>query len=190
MAKPKKKMFTILETIEFAARLHAGQVRKITGEPYICHVLRVAQYVEAYIPDYTENDLLVAILHDTLEDTEVLKDEIIAHFTWGVYENVFWLTNPPRNGMKRAEYKKVINQRLTGCPDKVQQIKLCDRLDNIKCRNTDSLTTDQQRWILKYASETEDLLEAIGDCNEKLCTAIRDEVASIRKALKKDKVST
>lgn len=50
----------------FANRMHAGQVRKYSGAPYIAHLLGVAAFV---LEDGgSEDEAIAAILHDTAED--------------------------------------------------------------------------------------------------------------------------
>ena len=56
--------------IVFAANYHAGQKDK-GGEPYILHSLRVMMKME------TEEEKVVAVLHDVLEDTEATEEEIL-----------------------------------------------------------------------------------------------------------------
>lgn len=55
---------TYEQALEFAAKAHHGQERA-NGEPYICHLIRVAGRVEG------EDAKIVAVLHDVLEDCEV-----------------------------------------------------------------------------------------------------------------------
>lgn len=50
----------------YAARLHARQVRKRTGHPYIGHLLSVASIVIEYGGD--EEAAIAALLHDAVED--------------------------------------------------------------------------------------------------------------------------
>lgn len=50
------------QAIELARRFHAGQTDK-AGRPYVEHVVRVADSVD------TEDEKLVAVMHDLLEDT-------------------------------------------------------------------------------------------------------------------------
>ena len=58
---------------ELAFRAHAGQVDK-SGAPYIAHVVRVA----AKLAD--PEDVVVALLHDTVEDCDTTFEEIEAAF--------------------------------------------------------------------------------------------------------------
>ena len=68
----------ILALAEFA---HYGQVDKL-GQPYVCHLLEVEERV-LLVPSYallTEREkaiaLLLALLHDIVEDTDVTLDDL------------------------------------------------------------------------------------------------------------------
>lgn len=54
------------DALAYAARLHAGQVRKGSGTPYVAHLLSVAALV---IEDGgCEDEAIAALLHDAIED--------------------------------------------------------------------------------------------------------------------------
>ncbi|HXY26432.1 MAG TPA: HD domain-containing protein [Candidatus Acidoferrum sp.] len=55
-----------IEALGYAARLHARQVRKRTGRPYIGHLLSVTSIVIEYGGD--EEMAIAALLHDAVED--------------------------------------------------------------------------------------------------------------------------
>jgi GTP pyrophosphokinase len=52
--------------LAFAARLHAGQLRKGTEIPYVAHLLAVAGLVLEY--GGNEDEAIAALLHDAIED--------------------------------------------------------------------------------------------------------------------------
>lgn len=62
--------------VGLALKAHATQVRKTDGSPYIIHPLTVAYTVSLYTSE--ETIVAAALLHDTLEDTSVLKDELVS----------------------------------------------------------------------------------------------------------------
>ncbi len=57
-----------LRALDTAARLHATQVRKGSGVPYISHLLGTCSIVLDYGGD--EDEAIAALLHDTIEDVE------------------------------------------------------------------------------------------------------------------------
>ncbi|MBN2024701.1 MAG: bifunctional (p)ppGpp synthetase/guanosine-3',5'-bis(diphosphate) 3'-pyrophosphohydrolase [Pirellulales bacterium] len=54
------------EALAFTCRLHAPQRRKVSGAPYVAHLLRVAGMVLEYAA--TEDEAIAALLHDAIED--------------------------------------------------------------------------------------------------------------------------
>jgi len=61
---------SLLDTaLQIAAQAHAGQKRR-NGEPYILHPLRVMARV------HTEEQKIVAVLHDVLEDTSWTAEQL------------------------------------------------------------------------------------------------------------------
>jgi len=67
-------MDLLSKVIEFAVKAHGGQVDTL-GEPYILHPLRVMMDCNTMV------EKIVAILHDTVEDTDATLDDIRALFT-------------------------------------------------------------------------------------------------------------
>lgn len=70
------------DILDFATRKHAGQVRKFSGEPYITHPIAVARIAKTIAPKGIDPRLLeaVALLHDTMEDTDTTYDDILSLF--------------------------------------------------------------------------------------------------------------
>ncbi len=62
---------------DFAAQAHAGQFRK-SGEPYLVHLIATAYYLAALRLDVTS--IVAGLLHDTIEDTEVMQEDIEREF--------------------------------------------------------------------------------------------------------------
>ncbi len=54
------------EALTYAAELHAHQKRKVTGAPYLGHLLRVAGIAMEHGAD--EDEAIAALLHDAVED--------------------------------------------------------------------------------------------------------------------------
>lgn len=114
--------------LAFATGAHAGQKRKYTGEDYIQHPIRVAQLVaEAGLDEQAE---IVALLHDTLEDTSVIVQDIVTIFDHAVAERVVALTNFPLSYGNRKLRVRVDAERLSLGDAVVHSIKCADTIDN------------------------------------------------------------
>lgn len=118
-----------LKALAFAEKAHAGQTRKYTGEPYLNHLIAVHDLVDKYtIASPTER--AIALLHDTVEDTPVTYSDISAEFGTEVAIGVFWLTDVEKELGNRKTRKEMDRKRLAVAPTNIQNIKLCDLIDN------------------------------------------------------------
>lgn len=71
-------MNIIDQAINFAAMAHNGQTRKSTSIPYISHPFAVGMILQKM--KYAEEVIAAGILHDTLEDTSTMFDDLVEHF--------------------------------------------------------------------------------------------------------------
>ncbi len=84
-------MHEILKTISYASEAHKNQTRK-NGGAYICHPVRVAEALaEAGVQDLLT--LQVALLHDTIEDTDTTYQDLYDLFGGAVADGVSELTD-------------------------------------------------------------------------------------------------
>ena len=73
----KEKYFD--KALQFAIKAHRGQKRKWTTIPYILHPIEVCAIVATLSDD--DEVLSAALLHDTVEDTDVTMEDIRANFS-------------------------------------------------------------------------------------------------------------
>ncbi len=115
----------------FAGGAHEGQVRNFQDVPYILHPVSVAKLVEVYSESDSTNLLrVVALLHDTVEDTEVSLSEISSEFNRKVAAIVEELTND-EDKIDKAGKTAYLQETLVEMSDNALYVKLCDRLDNV-----------------------------------------------------------
>jgi (p)ppGpp synthase/HD superfamily hydrolase len=118
----------------FATQAHAGQKRKYTGDDYIVHPIAVAELVRERGGD--ENQIMAALLHDTIEDTDVFYGQLHKEFGEDVAQLVLELTDVytheayPRANRALRKVKEA--DRLAKVSDRAKLIKLCDMIDNTK----------------------------------------------------------
>ena len=141
---------TVREAFEMSVEAHKSMRRK-TGEPYILHPLAVASICVEEI-GLGVRSTICALLHDTVEDTDIVLEDIEREFGTEIAKIVDGLTKIANvmdaNSSQQAENFKKILLTLTDDP-RVILIKLADRLHNM--RTLDSMKREKQ---LKIASET------------------------------------
>ncbi len=117
----------------FAARAHAGQVRR-SGEPYLSHPMSVAYILAKMKLDLPT--IAAGLLHDTVEDTEVTIEEIRKFFGDTVADIVDGVTKISHLPVKSKIHKQAENFRkmlLAMAEDlRVILVKLADRLHNMR----------------------------------------------------------
>ncbi len=135
---------------EMAAEAHETMRRK-SGEPYILHPIAVAKICVEEI-GLGIRSTICALLHDTVEDTDITLQDIQREFGSEVAKIVDGLTKistvMDTNSTQQAENFKKILLTLTDDP-RVILIKLADRLHNM--RTLGSMKREKQ---LKISSET------------------------------------
>lgn len=133
-------MKRILYAQYLATKYHSNQKRKIENVPYIIHPTRVAMNVEKYWDPIKctfslEDALIVAYLHDTLEDTQITKEEIVHFFGSDILFHVEEVTTYQIQKYKMGGKEKYLFHKLRNISKLALFVKLCDRLDNIQSWN-------------------------------------------------------
>jgi 5'-deoxynucleotidase YfbR-like HD superfamily hydrolase len=145
----------VLSAIAFAARKHAGQLRKDQQTPYISHPLRVMTIVATSFGVDDPEVLAAAVLHDVIEDTTADYDDLYEQFGQRVAEYVVALTKDPR--LPEEEREERYLQAIAAAPPVVQLCKLADAYDNVL--SSTELTKKQQTKTLHKANDLLDKLE-------------------------------
>lgn len=115
--------------MNYAARAHEKQRRKLSGNHYIEHPFGVLELVREVTADVATQQ--AAILHDTVEDTDVTLDDLRRDFgdetatiVWGVTKDDSIEGWRPRN---EAYLERLANQ----APDGSVIVALADKIHNI-----------------------------------------------------------
>lgn len=130
---PEAQRLQLRRAWAVGAAAHAGQTRK-SGEPYITHPVAVAQVLAEQGLDV--ETLVAAILHDTIEDTPLSRQDLAAQFGETVAELVDGVTKldklrfADRQEAAAESFRKML---LAMSRDlRVILIKLADRLHNMR----------------------------------------------------------
>jgi (p)ppGpp synthase/HD superfamily hydrolase len=129
---------TLLEkALKISTKAHEGQVDK-AGAPYIFHPIRVSDKC------YTAEERITALLHDTIEDTEVTAEYLLMEgFPRNIVDAILSVT---RN--ENESYEDFIRRsRLNPIG---RQVKLHDLEDNMDITRLNELTEKDIFRLNKY----------------------------------------
>jgi (p)ppGpp synthase/HD superfamily hydrolase len=121
------------DAMVYAARLHANQQRKVAGDPYLGHLLRVAGSALEHGAD--EDEAIAALLHDAIEDQggSATRDEILRRFGRRVTEIVEGCSDTDQTPKPPwRQRKEAYLARLPEATASVRLIAACDKLDNAR----------------------------------------------------------
>lgn len=152
-----EKLKKIEKAYALAHEKHEGQYRK-SGEAYIQHPLHVAAILTEIKAD--TDTLCAALLHDTIEDTDITLNDLEKEFGYTVRLLVDGVTKINKLDLGGEKDAEIATQRkiLVGMTEDVRVIilKLADRLHNL--RTLWSLQEHRQKY---NAKETLDILVPI-----------------------------
>lgn len=141
-------MNMIVEAESFAEDAHSGQKRKSTNRPYILHPIQVMQIVKGLTED--EEVIAAAVLHDTLEDTSVTRDDLVKAFGKRVADLVAAVSEDKRKDQPAEttwlERKEETIEHMKTADRDVKLICLGDKLSNIRMIAMDYAVIGDEVW--------------------------------------------
>jgi len=135
------------DALDYAARLHAEQRRKVDDTPYVAHLLAVTAIVLEHGGD--EEEAIAALLHDAIEDQggEATRCEIGARFGPGVLEIVEGCTDSDTTPKPPwRERKEAFLARLRDAKPSVRLVCAADKLHNCRCLARDLRRLGPALW--------------------------------------------
>lgn len=118
-------MTKVEQAIQFAVRAHAGAKRKGKSRPYILHPLEAMVIVASITED--EDVLAATVLHDTVEDTDTTKEDLLRLFGHRVASLVAAESENKREGQKAEDTWKTRKQ------ETIDHLKTVDREAKLIC---------------------------------------------------------
>ena len=122
-----------IKAYRFAAHAHEGQLYPGTEISYIMHLSFVSmEIIGALSIEQCNGDLAVqcAILHDTIEDTDVTFEQLESEFGLSVADGV-WALTKDNNLPKHLQMSDSL-QRIKEQPLEIWMVKLADRITNLQ----------------------------------------------------------
>jgi (p)ppGpp synthase/HD superfamily hydrolase len=133
----------MIVALQVAAVMHAGQVRKGSGVPYLTHLLGTCAIALEY--GANEDEAIAALLHDAIEDVRPTKDarKAVEWFGAEVYRIVVGCTDgvPDESGQK-PEWDSRKQAYIDHLADATRSVLLVSAAD--KLHNARSIVADQR----------------------------------------------
>lgn len=127
----------LLKAHEICTQAHLGQTDK-AGMPYHLHPERVAARCA------TDAEAIVALLHDTIEDTDITPDTLLSQgFPQEIVDAILSVTKRP--GETYEQFALRAKQNPIG-----RMVKIHDLEDNLDIRRLPALTPDDFPRLQKY----------------------------------------
>ncbi|MEL7063918.1 MAG: HD domain-containing protein, partial [Bacteroidota bacterium] len=131
--RSKADMELVRDAVELIKEYH-GPVKRRSGEPFYLHPIAVAQIVLDY--DQDEATILGALLHDTVEDTELSLDQVEVRYGVEVRQIVDGVTHldSAEGGFHRIklEDNENIMQLIAATDKRILYVKIADRMHNMR----------------------------------------------------------
>lgn len=139
--------------ILFAVKAHTGTERRGKGYPYIIHLMEAMVIVATMSPD--QELLAAAVLHDTIEDTNVTIDDIRAEFGDRIATLVADETEERPEGVSKEaswhDRKQATIERLSKASREAKIVALGDKLSNIRAISHDYAELGDALWSRFHA---------------------------------------
>lgn len=163
----------------FATLAHGDQTYKRPQEgqefPYINHLASVAMEVSLALsksPESYDADLAIqcALLHDTIEDTDITETQVTASFGTAVANGVMALSK--NTNLPKSEQMPDSLQRIRQQPQEIWMVKMADRITN--------LSEPPFHWddakITRYQQEAQQIYQALHTADTALAVRLQEKI--------------
>lgn len=133
--------------LQIATKAHEGQVDK-SNTPYINHPIHVASLVD------TENEKIVALLHDVVEDTDVTIEDLRATgFSEIILDAVYAITRQADESLN-AYMRRIKSNPLA------TKVKIADITHNMDLSRLDTITDKDLERNKRYQKQIKSLIDS------------------------------
>lgn len=120
-----------LKAAHYAAEKHSGQRRKGTAlEPYINHLIEVAMLLAEATGGKDVTLVMAGLLHDTVEDTQVTRDDLVSEFGEEIAGLVMEVTDD--KSLPKEERKRLQVVNAPHKSNRAKLIKMADKISNLR----------------------------------------------------------
>ena len=123
-------MNVVEQAKKFAIKAHDGQVRKTEKDkPMIVHLFDVASILKLY--GFDDNVIAAGFLHDTLEDTKVVKEDILNNFNEDILSLILGDTEEDKT-LSWKERKTITINEAKNLDLRHKAIIIADKISNLE----------------------------------------------------------
>jgi (p)ppGpp synthase/HD superfamily hydrolase len=141
--------------IVFAVKAHSNSERRDKGFPYIVHSMEAMEIVATITPD--QEILAAAVLHDTVEDTDVTINDIRKEFGDRVADMVQAESDVDVEGESEEESwsfrKQYAIDHLAAAPRDAKIAALGDKLSNMRAIYRDYVQKGDELWNIFHVKD-------------------------------------
>lgn len=162
---------------DLATQYHSNQKRKFLNTPYINHPIGVVELLKGWGVK-NEKWLIVAYLHDMLEDTDVPHDLIKQLFGNSTYNHIKDLSHLDKEQQK-ADWLRNLAEK---AKDYIVIIKMADRIHNVY----DFIKSGKADYALKYWNKATSLVNRLHrmQINRTIISNIFKSISELESVLK------
>ncbi len=145
----------LARAFHFACKCHAQQKRKgAAGEPYVNHLADVARRVAEATGGVDIGLIAAALLHDTIEDVGVSREDLVIAFGEDIAALVVEVTDD--KSLEKAERKRLQVVNAPDKSDRAKMLKLADKASNVR-----AMVASPPDWPDRRKREYADWAEAV-----------------------------
>jgi len=146
----------IKKAIQFAAEKHHGHMRhEARPLPYITHLFSVALLVAE---DGADDDVVTAaLLHDTIEDTKTVREDLVLAFNERVASLVEMVSEPREKKFSWKERKTSYIENIEKAHEDALIISLADKIDNIESK-IEAFEREGESFLTQWKQPSEEYL--------------------------------
>lgn len=150
---------TVATTAQLMRELHEGQTDP-DGHPYFRHPMRVAMNLLRIYPQASDDMVMAALLHDTMEDCEQVDEEFLRQkgYSENCIQIIRLLSRPPEDP---RPYAQVVEDLIASGNADAMIVKIADNMDNLHPeRNAEYRLKDpvkSDRLVARYTASIQKL---------------------------------
>jgi (p)ppGpp synthase/HD superfamily hydrolase len=172
----------VTRAAHFAAQKHIGQRRKGTArEPYINHLADVAALLAEHLEEPDAALVAAGWLHDTVEDTDTEREDLVERFGEDVAALVVEVTDD--KSIAKAERKRLQIETASHKSPRARMLKICDKTSNIRSLLVSPPDDWERQRLVDYVDWAERVVAGCRGVNARLDDVFDDAVRQARRLL-------